>query len=107
MRQRLYHRLHELEEASARARKQRESRDQQAGRSKVIQKVDLFLRMCGVEPQRNESLAEALARALGITTQELRRSFASGIDPMHRFLEDRGILAEIERRKAAGTWPSG
>jgi len=107
MRQRLYHRLQELEEASSRARKQREWRDAEADGAKAIRRVELFLRICGIEKGPRESLAEAWARALEITCTELRQLLAAGIDPIHKFLSERGVYEDIETRKAAGTWPGG
>ena len=50
---------------------------------------------------------EASARALEITLRELRAQLLAGIDPIHKYFTDHGIFEEIERRKAAGTWPSG
>ena len=49
----------------------------------------------------------SLARALDITYNELSDQIEAGIDPIHKFFTDNGTLAEIEQRKAAGTWPSG
>jgi hypothetical protein len=107
MRQTLYKRLHQLEEASARAHKQRDRPDEEAGKERFLKKVKLFLQLRGVERQGHESLAEALCRALEIDSMELRRLLRAGIDPIHKYFTDHGVFAEIERRKAAGTWPGG
>ena len=104
MRQTLYKRLGQLEEASAR---NRQSSDAEANSRIAMEKVMAFLKCQGIERQGGESLMQALARALEISCSELRRSFAAGIDPMHKYLVDRGILAEIKTRQAAGTWPRG
>ena len=107
MRQTLYKRLQQLEEASAHARKQSERPDEEASRARVISKIMLFLRLRGVERLADESLAEAWCRALEIDCLELRRLLAAGIDPIHKYFTDHGVFEEIERRKAAGTWPGG
>jgi hypothetical protein len=107
MRQPLYRRLQLLEAASARALKQLEWRDEEAGQAKVREKINLFLRLRGVEQLRDESVADAWARALEISSRELRRLLTAGIDPIHQYFTDRGIYGAIETRKAAGTIPGG
>jgi hypothetical protein len=47
------------------------------------------------------------ARALEINCAELKQLLAAGIDPIHKYLTDHGVFEEIEKRKAAGTWPGG
>jgi hypothetical protein len=105
MRQTLYKRLRQLEEASA--CNHRQSYNAEAVGQRAIEKIRLFLRMVGVEQEGTESLAETSARALEISCSELRRSLAAGIDPFHKYLADRGFFEAIKERKAAGTWPSG
>ena len=107
MRQTLYKRLQQLEEASAFARKQSERPDEEASRARVVNKIMLFLRLRGVKKQAHESLAVAWAGALDIDCGELRRQLGAGIDPIHKYFTDHGVFEEIERKKAAGTWPSG
>ena len=107
MRQTLYKRLQQLEEASTRARQQSERPDQEASKARIINKIMLFLRLRGVEKQAHESLAEAWARALEIDCMELKRLLGAGLDPIHKYFTDHGVFEEIERRKAAGTWPGG
>ena len=107
MRQPLYRRLHQLEEASARVFKQLEWRDAEGAKAKVGEKVMLFLRLRGVEQHGDKSLAGAWARALEITSSELRRLLNSGIDPIHQYFTDKGIYEAIQTRKAAGTIPGG
>ena len=107
MRQTLYKRLQQLEEASARARLQSERPNQEASNARVINRIMLFLRLRGVEIQAHESLAVAWARALEIDCGELRRQLGAGIDPIHKYFTDHGVFEEIERRKAAETWPGG
>ena len=109
MRQTLYKRLLQLEEASARARARRQSErpDEEASKARVINKIMLFLRLRGIEKQAHESSAEAWTRALEIDCGELRRQLGAGIDPIHKYFTDHGVFEEIERRKAAGTWPGG
>jgi len=107
MRQTLYKRLQQLEEASARTRQQSERPDDEASRARVISKIKLFLGLRGVQKQAHESLVEAWARALEIDCMELRRQMGAGIDPIHKYFTDHGVFEEIERRKAAGTWPGG
>ena len=50
---------------------------------------------------------EASTRALEISLRELRGQLMAGVDPIHKYFTDHGIYEEIERKKAAGTWPSG
>ncbi len=107
MRQTLYKRLHQLEEASARTRKQSERPDEEASKARVKRKFMLFLLLRGVEKQAHESLAEASARALEIDCTELKRLLGAGIDPIHKYFTDHGVFEELESRKAAGTWPGG
>ena len=107
MQRTVYKRLQQLEESSARARKQNERPDEEASKARVIGKVMLFLRLRGVEKQAHESLAAAWARALEIDGTELKRLLRAGIDPIHKYFTDHGVFEEIERRKAAGTWPGG
>lgn len=111
MRQILYKRLQQLEEARACARKQSERPDQQASETKILNKIMLFLRLRGVEKQAHESLAVAWARALEIDCMELKRLLRAGIDPIHKYFTDHGIYEEIqkelEKRKTAGTIPGG
>ena len=106
IRQRLYHRLQQLEVENARIRV-REMRDQSANTDRAIEKFRLFLQFRDTEQGPKESLAEALARALGITYWDLRGLLAAGIDPVANWLTENGVYGEIERRKAAGTWPGG
>jgi hypothetical protein len=107
VRQTLYKRLQQLEEADARARKHSERPGEEASKARVLNKIMLFLRLRGVEKQAHESLAEALARALEIDCGELKRLLRAGLDPIHKYFTDHGVFEEIERRKAAGTWPGG
>ena len=54
-----------------------------------------------------ESLCDALARALGIGNRELHAQMLAGLDPIHKYFVEHGVFEEMERRKAAGTWPGG
>ena len=107
MRQALYKRLQQLEEANAHARRQSERPGEEASKARVVSKIVLFLRLRGIEKQAHESLAVAWARALEIDCGELRRQLGAGIDPIHKYFTDHGVFEEIERKKAAGTWPGG
>jgi hypothetical protein len=107
VRQTLYKRLQQLEEADARARKHSERPDEEASKARVLNKIILFLRLRGVEKQAHETLAEAWACALEIDCLELKRLLGARIDPIHKYSTDHGVFEEIERRKAAGTWPGG
>jgi hypothetical protein len=107
MRQRLYHRLHQLEAESARVRLIRNAKELEADLARARRGVERFLRICGVEQTNTESLMDAWARALNISPRELRAQLQAGIDPIKKHFTETGIYAEIERRKAAGTWPSG
>jgi hypothetical protein len=107
VRQTLYKRLQQLEEAEVRARKHSERPDEEASKARVLNKIMLFLRLRGVEKQAHESLPAAWARALEIDCMELKRLFGAGLDPIHKYFTDHGVFEEIERRKAAGTWPGG
>lgn len=87
----LYKRLQQLEVANARAHQQREQRDGEGCR-RAIEKFELFLRLRGIERGPIESLEEASARALGTTPIELRQLLAAGIDPIHRYFVNEGIV---------------
>jgi hypothetical protein len=54
-----------------------------------------------------ESLMDAFARALEISPRELRSQLIAEIDPINKYFTEQGVFEEIERRKAAGTWPDG
>jgi hypothetical protein len=107
MRQRLYHRLQDLETQHARALKARGAPDAEAVRESAIRTIRLFLRIRGVEQTPQESLMDAFSRALEMRGTELRQMLMAGIDPIRKYLTEHGVYEEIERRKAAGTWPSG
>jgi len=107
MRQRLYRRLQRLEADQARLRSIQTAADREADFERAKRKVDLFLRIRGVQQEQTESLFDAFARALGVGTRQLRADMLAGIDPVRRWFTENGIYEEIERRKAAGTWPSG
>ena len=107
MRQRLHHRLQQLEEVRAQARKLEEGREQKDPGANAREKFRLFLELRGVEQGLHESLAEELARALEISCRELDGLLAAGIDPIDKYLTEHGVYEEIETRKAAGTWPGG
>ena len=84
------------------------SRGAQAGANveRGRNRIRMFLDALGVEPQANESVMETLARALGIAVGEIRNMLRAGIDPIRKYLTEHGVFEEIERRKAAGTWPA-
>ena len=107
VRQALYRRLQQLEAASVRARAQLESSDRAAAQERALNQVKLFLKLRGIEQNPMESLAEAWARALEISCGELKRLLRAGLDPIRKYFTEHGVYEEIERRKAAGTWPSG
>jgi hypothetical protein len=107
MRQRLYPRLQRLETESARVRSLWDCGNEQAALERARRKVDLFLRICGVVQGEMESKREAFARALGIRPRELDQLMLAGIDPIPKYFVEHGVFEEVERRKAAGTWPSG
>ena len=106
MRQRLYHRLTQLEAANALVRREAERCEREADSARSIRTIELFLRVRGVERQGQESLMEAWARALGIALTDLRNMLMAGVDPIRKYFTEHGIYEEIERRKAAGTWPA-
>ena len=91
MRQRLYHRLQQLEEVRAQARKLEEAREQEDAGESVREKFRLFLQLVGVEQGSPESLREALARALEISCRELDGLLAAGIDPIDKYLTEHGV----------------
>jgi len=99
--------LQQLEKANAWVRQQQDRRQTDAWLDRYKRKVALFMRLRGVEQTGMESLIEAWARSLEITPRELRAQLAERIDPIQKWLTENGVLEEIERRKAAGTWPSG
>lgn len=107
MRQRLQQRLQQLEVAHARTRQKAEAIDNEASGERVRHRLKLFFYIRGVEPEGNESVMETWARALGVTLRDLRGMLLAGVDPICKYFTDTGLYDEIERRKAAGTWPSG
>jgi len=107
MRQSLYRRLKELEAADAQVRIQLESPHQEAVQEAARNKIRLFLKMRGVEQDPRESLMDAWSRALEMRSQEIREMLKKGMCPIRKYFTDHGVHEEIERRKAAGTWPSG
>ena len=71
----IHKRLEQLEQISAeRASTQRNA---ETGPS-AVETIRKLFRACGCEPQPRESLAEALTRALGITSGELRNRLSAG-----------------------------
>src|ERR1700692_3532777 len=102
MRQPLYKRLHQLE---ASARQLREPRRAEGDRDAGRKKMELFVRLFGTRGP-NESLAEASARALEITSKELFQMLSAGIDPIHKYFTERGVFEELKTRKAAETIPA-
>lgn len=107
MRQRLYSRLQQLEAHNAMVRAQLDAREREPQMAKYRERVEQFMQACGVEKGPLESVMEAWARALEIGSRELRAQLQRGIDPIQKYLRDHGVYEEIERRKAAGMWPSG
>ena len=94
MKQSLYRRLEQLEAVSASLQTADRA---EAARASVLDKVQLFLRMVGIEKAPEESLAGAWARGLNISAGEPRSLLAAGIDPIRKYLEDRGIKQESRR----------
>ena len=103
----LHRRLLGLELESARTKAQVALREQNANGFRASDKFRLFLKMRGIEPGPCESIADASARALEITSRELHRLLEQRIDPIHKYFTEHGVFEEVERRKAAGTWPDG
>ena len=99
--------MQQLEAASVRARAQRTPADREAAYESLRNKIKLFLELRGVEQSPKESLMEAWARALEMSCREVRALLKSGVSPIRKYFEDHGVFEGIERRKAAGTWPSG
>ena len=89
MRQRLYQRLQQLEEIRARDHRIAQSRDQDADAEETLDQFRLFLALRGFEQGTNESLAEASARALEISCDQLHEQLEGGIDPIHEYLANR------------------
>jgi hypothetical protein len=76
MKRSLETRLSELEKVHERERRARAYSARVADASKFHEKVRQFLSALGIEQQKTESLAETFARALGITSRELRTRLA-------------------------------
>ena len=91
MRQCLYHRLQQLEAESARLRVVQDSKASESGLVETRRKIELFLRMRGIEQTPQESLMDAWARALGISGRELRAQLMEGVSPIHKWFTDNGI----------------
>jgi hypothetical protein len=75
MKSKTYKRLEQLEQISARRASARRAADTVPSASEAIRKL---LQASGFEQQPHESLAEALCRALGITSAELRNRLSAG-----------------------------
>jgi hypothetical protein len=101
----LHSRLHQLEQDAAVARRIA-AEDDPAASERHLERIRIFVKLRGVERAENESLAEALCRALDISGIELRAQIEAGVDPIEKFLKDNGVFEEVERRKAAGTRPA-
>jgi hypothetical protein len=101
MKRPILNRLRELEELRARELASAEAEDVEAALEKWFIKCELFLELIGIERAPNESMRTTMARALGISTNELDKQMETG-DPVHE-----PLMQAIEREKAAGRWPSG
>jgi hypothetical protein len=99
MKQSLLNRLRELEQTRASEQALAKAEDVEAGIEAWLIKCELFLELVGVERGPNDSIRSALARALGISPEELDRRLETE-DPVHE-----PLMAAIEREKAAGRWP--
>ena len=73
MKANLHRRLKQLEQVRAADLEADKYREQEEDGRIAIEKMREWLRAQGAEQQRHESLAEAVARASGITTHELRQ----------------------------------
>jgi hypothetical protein len=73
MTQKLCRRLEELEKIGAAATAQREQLTSRASADSALEKTRLLLRLNNVQQEPRESLAETLARFLGISSQELQQ----------------------------------
>jgi predicted NAD/FAD-binding protein len=97
MQQRLYRRLEVLEIASAAVRAQRAREEERAKRPDPKVRIRWFLAARKFEQMANESLIEAWARSLEISSRELTGLLKAGIDPIHKYLKENGLLEEIKR----------
>jgi hypothetical protein len=100
MNQRMLNRLHGLEQSHARSIAIAKAEDAEAGLERWLAKSGLFLELVGVEQGPNESMRSTIARALGISTDELDRRLEIE-DPIHE-----PLMQAIQREKAAGRWIS-
>jgi len=107
MREKVFRRLHKLEQVQEKVLAAIRSRERQDDGDRAIHKFELFHQMRGTEQGPLESLFEASARALEISCDELREQLEEGIDPINKYLTDHGVFEEIKRRKADRTRPSG
>lgn len=107
MRQTLHRRLQQLEAERDRIRRFQAAQEKKDDGKSAIRKIELFLRLRGVEKGPVESLREAWARSLDIAARELDRLLAAGTDPIHKYFTDNGVYEAIEARKAAGPSAGG
>jgi len=96
MQQRLYRRLQELEGAQARVDRFAEMQRRDAEQEELLQSFVAFIEWRGIVQSPQESIREALARALEISCSELDEQFHEGINPIHKYLDERGLLEELE-----------
>ena len=99
MQQRLDRRLQQLEMVQARVDRFEESKRQEAESEEMIEVFEAFIAWRGMAQGPNESVAQALARALEISCDELLEQMEEGIGPIRKFLLDRGYLAEESKSR--------
>jgi hypothetical protein len=102
MQQRLYRRLQELEVAQGCVDRFAEMERRDAEQAQLLDVFVSFIEWRGIVQTPQESIRQALTRALEISTSELDAQMREGINPIGKYLDDHGGWDEPETEKAAG-----
>jgi hypothetical protein len=62
----------------------------------LLQVFVAFIEWRGILQTPQESLRQALARALEVSCSELDEQLRDGVNPIRKFLAERGLLDEME-----------
>lgn len=95
MKQRLHRRLRQLEVVQDRVDLVTEMQRRDAEQAELLKMFVSFIEWRGIVQTPQESIRQALARALEITSSELDEQLREDTNPIQKFLADRGLLEEI------------
>jgi biopolymer transport protein ExbB/TolQ len=96
MKQRLYRRLQQLEVAQGRVDLVAEMQRRDAEQAGLLEIFVSFIEWREIVQTPQESIRQALARALEITTSELDEQLREGTNPIQKFFADRGEIADLQ-----------